>query len=1037
MRASIIPVLALALIACEETHSAGDAAPARPGDAAPVDTAPVDAFEGDAFTGDAIDGGTPDDREASPPRLIASAPPADALIAGPTVTITTRWAAERVVDHVEAARLAHADDAEGVPLAPGWRDRATWYFQVPLDDAAPGDTVFVRVTATDRDGVTTGKILRWTAGFPVAGRVMPGPARHMEIIAELPDDRGRWWTVATGSTTADGHFHLALPTRPDGPIGLVAKATEGTTIIDPEGHALAWPDQVLRSYVLPAHFNRPALVTPWTTLAWWLAQPVDPDLAERFAAYAEALAAHLQLRPERDLLVGEGERDHHLLSLACFVGATAAQESPLTYLRDLRMDALDHRLTGTFPDAGEGRDPLRRELAEGCPDDASFSWMARVIANNDARLFGPYGGRKVDVVAPEVTVELIEAGGLIRTLPGGEHALSGPVTLVITAQDDVSSPQAPQIRLDGRLGPAALTDVERHTPRPHQLVVRGTLDPAALPPGVPVVLDVTVADEAGNQTRNTLNIIGFSDAVEPTVDIRGATEAMPGVWVLRRGEPTTARLEFRTGSLRTALVTLDGGALQASAVEAASQLTTPLALEAAPDGRYALRWDAVDVFDRPVVATAELIVDHTPPRITWLPTTYRDERDARVVLGPDGPEIVIGDTQVELGPDQPQPLPLYKLTSRLDDADDPNPAALRWQVDGEEFSDRVRFGAIGGPVARRVDAITWQIGLTTATTGFGPRTAPGDTWPRQARELVAVDLAGNEARVSLPTVVAALVAPPLHIEALELAAQGDALAPADVASLDRVDGRHLVGRWRLRNPWPEARIVQPAHLALDVDVATRLRPAGGPAEILGVGRAEGDELIFERPGQLDRRVVLGCLAGAGRGQMAEAVELPAGGLLEAYLRIRLYRCLARQGEGPLQGQAPVELRWREGAVRLEGGAVVIPAGASAVLEASVDVLDVRRSHPELDAQLRGQAAGIAHGVFLDLDDRARYLLWNDAICVPFQRCEQGWWLTRRVRTIAGADLSLPAVSLATQVEGAAWAQPLDVSTEARRWTLLP
>ncbi|MEZ4463756.1 MAG: hypothetical protein R3F43_04350, partial [bacterium] len=754
------------------------------------------------------------------------------------------------------------------------------------------------MTATDRDGVTTGKILRWTAGFPVAGRVMPGPARHMEIIAELPDDRGRWWTVATGSTTADGHFHLALPTCPDGPIGLVAKATEGTTIIDPEGHALAWPDQVLRSYVLPAHFNRPALVTPWTTLAWWLAQPVDPDLAERFAAYAEALAAHLQLRPERDLLVGEGERDHHLLSLACFVGATAAQESPLTYLRDLRMDALDHRLTGTFPDAGEGRDPLRRELAEGCPDDASFSWMARVIANNDARLFGPYGGRKVDVVAPEVTVELIEAGGLIRTLPGGEHALSGPVTLVITAQDDVSSPQAPQIRLDGRLGPAALTDVERHTPRPHQLVVRGTLDPAALPPGVPVVLDVTVADEAGNQTRNTLNIIGFSDAVEPTVDIRGATEAMPGVWVLRRGEPTTARLEFRTGSLRTALVTLDGGALQASAVEAASQLTTPLALEAAPDGRYALRWDAVDVFDRPVVATAELIVDHTPPRITWLPTTYRDERDARVVLGPDGPEIVIGDAQVELGPDQPQPLPLYKLTSRLDDADDPNPAALRWQVDGEEFSDRVRFGAIGGPVARRVDAITWQIGLTTATTGFGPRTAPGDTWPRQARELVAVDLAGNEARVSLPTVVAALVAPPLHIEALELAAQGDALAPADVASLDRVDGRHLVGRWRLRNPWPEARIVQPAHLALDVDVATRLRPAGGPAEILGVGRAEGDELIFERPGQLDRRVVLGCLAGAGRGQMAEAVELPAGGLLEAYLRIRLYRCLARQGEGP-------------------------------------------------------------------------------------------------------------------------------------------
>ena len=104
--------------------------------------------------------------------------------------------------------------------------------------------------------------------------------------------------------------------------------------------------------------------------------------------------------------------------------------------------------------------------------------------------------------------------------------------------------------------------------------------------------------------------------------------------------------------------------------------------------------------------------------------------------------------------------------------------------------------------------------------------------------------------------------------------------------------------------------------------------------------------------------------------------------------------------------------------------------------ATAEGWDLRHGHPALADQLGGQAAGLDHAVFLDADDRARYLLYQPDRCVALGPCEHGYWLTRRVRALMALRLGHGPMALLTGSLNGPVDRPLAL-TEARELVVAP
>lgn len=1042
MRSSTLSLLALiAFAACTEAGPPPFGAPIELRDAAdvPPDEGPPDA-EPPPDAGPTADA----------PTLLEVDPPQSVFLGG-RQRIAFTWRSEAPLVDVRAWAVDGPEDDAGRPVpALDREDDATWPFELRVDEG-PGETVWLRVEAFDAAGGHARRRFQWTAGEHLQGEVVPGPAAGMDVLIEQEGDGDRAWRpLASATTDAQGRFGLILPPGL-GALRLTATPTDASLVADLEGERAPWGRTVMQT-VVPAHRkDRPVLVSPWGDLAYRLALRDSVEeggrLAERQAPRLAALSAHFGLLSSDGVVFGPVydpaqvtfaafDEDTRLrtLALRCFLGASAAVGGHERLIERLRDDAEDGRMTGRWVNQRVEADPIRRDLATGCdlPVAAvreALPFLNHLIHNEDPVLFGePEAARGPDQ-PPTVALALREEEGRVARLEDGAWAISGPVLVRVEGADDRPSCGDVEADVDGIAD--ALEVIDQSRPSFYRRVATYRIDPARLAAadGQTVRVRVRLTDGAGQTTQQVVALVLARAPVAPVVrPMSDAFRTSPTTWHTRSAvaQPVAATVAF--GALTDLELTADG--VPVPAVRAFGQerhYTLPI--DAWAEGRYRLVWRGLDLFGRPCEAARDLVVDRTAPAVTWLATRYADERAATVDLTPDGPVLHLPAQDVEVGPDSPQPIPVRKLGDRLG-ADDANLPELRWRLDDAAGLDDLRVEVEGGaPLQRQGDE--WVLPITGALTGFDRDGIPrGALWPREALHLVVEDAAGNTTTVALPTFVAEPAVPPLHVAPLEAA------GPASLADVRDARGPQVVGRWRVTNPWPQPiRLRLPAQGELQVVGETALRPAGGQADVLGPGVVEGDQVVFRRPGQIERYVRLGCLA-ADAGRMGEAAEIIEGPLDALRYQIHVYRCLDRQGEGPLTGEAPLQLGWEGEAPARAFGDYAIGAGEAYTVVATAEGWDLRHGHPALADQLGGQAAGLDHAVFLDADDRARYLLYQPDRCVALGPCEHGYWLTRRVRALMALRLGHGPMALLTGSLNGPVDRPLAL-TEARELVVAP
>ncbi|MEZ4468671.1 MAG: hypothetical protein R3F43_30595, partial [bacterium] len=301
----------------------------------------------------------------------------------------------------------------------------------------------------------------------------------------------------------------------------------------------------------------------------------------------------------------------------------------------------------------------------------------------------------------------------------------------------------------------------------------------------------------------------------------------------------------------TARFAEDAGLFEAE-VEREVLAELPLRVRQRAEGVEELRISATDALGRTTEHIVQVHVDRTAPMLARLPSDFIDERGAEVdcLPGEAWPvcELRRGEARIDLGPEAPDVIDLFKLQTHLG-PDDDNLPVLRFQVaDGVtgtpggqvevSFADpphrRLAVPA-DAPNERRLTLTAEALGIVDPLVEIPD---DGALWPPdEQRMLVVRDLAGNEAQVALPTLRLHILAPPLFVVEQPIE---PAPGVSDVAALDAQglsahaaqDSDALaVGGWALYNPWP-------------VPVSYQLgRPASGGLTLTGeITRVTNDVL---------------------------------------------------------------------------------------------------------------------------------------------------------------------------------------------------
>ncbi|MEZ4464696.1 MAG: hypothetical protein R3F43_09395 [bacterium] len=427
---------------------------------------------------------------------------------------------------------------------------------------------------------------------------------------------------------------------------------------------------------------------------------------------------------------------------------------------------------------------------------------------------------------------------------------SGAVRVILEATDeagvalaDDGGPAVSMVVLGG-LPPDALT-LQAPTASPgvqRTRRIEGVLDLGRVLPandGRPITIALTARDLLDQETRRLVQIT--PDNLAPLITLRppeGVGIEGEGDWHTRSVDDLVFGLQVEDASpMQVAVLFAEDAGLHRVGGERLVQVDLPLRVGQRPEGVAMLRVTATDVLNRTAERTVRVHIDRTAPTLERLPSDFIDERAAEVgcIRGEGLPfcALRLGDARIDLGPEAPEPMDVFKIQTRLG-AEDDNLPALRFRVadaaGGTPPSHiQVAFGDtpdhVWGVPADALDER--RLILSGEVLGIpNPLIAipdDGTLWPPAGRgTLVIRDLAGNEAQVDLPTLRLHILAPPLFVveEPLEPTpgvADATALDAEGLSAAARAGDALAFGRWAIYNPWPMAVSYQIDRPALESD----------------------------------------------------------------------------------------------------------------------------------------------------------------------------------------------------------------------------